>query len=347
MDLNQKFFTASHAMALPDAGTVPEWVHLIPAGQFSGRDGRGPYTLDGASVLEVFAGWGAELSIDYEHQALFAPENGEPAPAAGWIKALEMRGDGLWGRVEWNDRAAALIAAREYRYLSPVFDHDRAGVVFRVTSAGLTNNPNLYLTALNRREGFSSAHAQQGDIVELKELLERLRYMLNLPTLATLADVLAELDKVKALLAQPETAAMRQTLNLSATAGLGELLRAAHGRVGAVPDPAAFVPRGEFERVAHSLQQLQGAAEDARVDREVGAAMSAGKVAPASADWARSYCRNDAAGFAQFVAVSPVLIDGAGQASHAAQKPPAGDKENPLLADAKKRADKAAGKKPA
>lgn len=347
MDLPTLFLTASHIIALPADGTVPEWVHLIPAGQFSGRDERGPYTLAADAVAQAFAGWGADLSIDYEHQSMLAPENGQPAPAAGWIKALESRVDGLWGQVEWTAKAAAMIAAREYRYLSPVFDYDKRGVVFRLLGAALTNNPNLYLTALNRREGFSSAHSQQGDIVELNELLERLRYMLNLPTLATPEEVLAELDKLKALLAQPETAAMRQTLNLSATAGLGDLLRAAHGRVGAAPDPAAYVPRGEFERVSHSLQQLQAAQDDERVDREVGAAMSAGKVAPASADWARDYCRRDAAGFALFVASAPVLIDGSGRASHAAQKPPAGDKETPLLADAKKRADKAAGKKTA
>lgn len=36
------------------------------------------------------------------------------------------------------------------------------------------------------------------------ELLERLRYMLNLPTLATLEEILAELDKLKTVISTPE-----------------------------------------------------------------------------------------------------------------------------------------------
>ena len=36
--------------------TPPEWVHLIPAGTFSGRDGRGPYTLDAQAVHDAYPG---------------------------------------------------------------------------------------------------------------------------------------------------------------------------------------------------------------------------------------------------------------------------------------------------
>ena len=133
---------------------MPEWVELIPAGEFSGRDGRGPYTLDPAAVQSAFADWGMPLAIDYEHQAFNAAENGQPAPAAGWINALDVRAGALWGQVEWTERAAGHVTAREYRFLSPVFDHDKQGRVLRLLGAGLTNNPNLYLTALNRRGEF-------------------------------------------------------------------------------------------------------------------------------------------------------------------------------------------------
>lgn len=341
MDQAQAYFTAAHSSALPADGTVPEWVHLLPAGEFAGRDGRGPYKTAAHAVLSAFAASGKDLAGDYEHQSLKSAENGKEAPASGWVKELQEREDGVWGRVEWNKRAHKYIAEKEYRYISPVFDHYRDGTVFRLVGFGLVNDPNLYLTALNRREGFSSAHSTKGGNVELKDIIERLRYMLNLPTLATPEQVVAELDKLKTLIGQPETQAMRQALALPETAGVGEIIRAAHGRVTGAPDPAQYIPRAEYDRVAHNLQQLQQQTTDNDVEKAVREAMEAGKVAPASADWARSYCRRDPNGFAEFVASTPVLLAGATRASHAAAKVPDAKSEiNPLLADAERRAGK-------
>ena len=335
---NQPFFSAAHSTALPADGSVPEWVHLLPAGEFSGRDGRGPYKTAAHAVISAFAASGKDLAGDYEHQSLNAAQNGQPAPASGWVKELQEREDGIWGRPDWTPRAAGFIAAKEYRFISPVFDHYKDGTVFRLSGWSLVNDPNLYLTALNRREVVSSAHSTQGGNVEIKDIIERLRYMLNLPTLATPEEVVAELDKLKAQIGQPETQAMRQALALPETAGVGEILRAAHGRVTGAPDPTQYVPRAEFDRVAHSLQKLQEQTTDNDVEKAVREAMSAGKVAPASADWARAYCRRDPAGFAQFVAAQPVLIAGSTTASHAQEKPGKKAEINPLLADAEKRA---------
>lgn len=62
--------------------------------------------------------------------------------------------------------------------------------------------------------------------------------------------------------------------------------------------------------------------------------MSERKIAPASADWAREYCRRDAAGFAQFVASAPELL---ATTSHTQARPQGGDRKNPLVADAELR----------
>ena len=121
--------TTSHLIDL-SAAPVPEWVELLPAGEFSGRDGRGPYVADTAQILAAFTAGAIPLPIDYEHQSLLAEDNGQPAPAAGWITEFDVRDRALWGHVEWTDRAAAHIAAREYRFLSPVFCYEqRTGVV--------------------------------------------------------------------------------------------------------------------------------------------------------------------------------------------------------------------------
>lgn len=164
---------AWHAVSLPllpdgaDAPlSPPEWVHLIPAGVFSGRDGRGPYQLDAAAVLAAFEQGGIDLPIDYEHQTLEASDKAGPVPAAGWIKELSAREDGLWGRVTWTARASELIAAREYRYLSPVFRHDKTGRVLALEGAGLVHYPNLDLTPV--------AHSKGDDMTDLKPIAEAL-----------------------------------------------------------------------------------------------------------------------------------------------------------------------------
>ncbi|MEW6250018.1 MAG: phage protease, partial [Planctomycetota bacterium] len=162
---------AHHAHAIDlhaSADAPPEWVELIPAGVFSGRDGRGPYRLDAEAVLTAFAEGGIDLPIDYEHQSLAADDKAGPVPAAGWIKALEVRDGALWGRVQWTPRAAELIAAREYRFLSPVFRHVQGRVV-ALAGAGLVHYPNLDLTPVANRQG--DAMSDPIDLAPIAEAL--------------------------------------------------------------------------------------------------------------------------------------------------------------------------------
>lgn len=328
---------ARHVIELA-SGDVPEWVELIPAGQFYGRDGRGPYFLNADAVQQAFASWAMPLAIDYEHQAFNALENGQPAPAAGWINALEVRTGAMWGKVEWTERAASYIAPREYRFLSPVFDYDKSGQIVRVTGAGLTNNPNLYLTALNRRSDSPSSHRLE---TNMDELLERIRYMLNLPVTATPEEIKAHIQRLIDAIDAPTTVAMSSTLGLADKhpgACLPDLFKAMHARLGTEPDPSRYVPKDEFDRVAHSLSSLQSEQDIARVERTVRAAMTACKVSPGMEAWARAYCKADAVGFDSYLETAPVLMPGGGQASHAAQRVPEDNATNPLLADAARRA---------
>jgi phage I-like protein len=167
--------------AVADAGREQE-VHLFPAGRFAGRDGRGPYELAGATaVIEAtrrHAGR-ARMPVDYDHAIDLAAPKGLPAPAAGWIKGLRARADGIWALVEWTERAAGLIQGKEYRYLSPVFEHHRDGRITRILRAALTNNPNLELTALAAAEGTRM------------DLSKELRQLLALPDDANEGAILA------------------------------------------------------------------------------------------------------------------------------------------------------------
>jgi len=108
---------SSHSTALPapspEAPGAPEWIQLLPLGTFSGRDGRGPYHVnDPEAVIAATREYhgNTDIPLDYNHQTEFASQNGKPAPAAGWIKELETRPDGIWARVEWTEAGARAVA---------------------------------------------------------------------------------------------------------------------------------------------------------------------------------------------------------------------------------------------
>lgn len=70
--------------APPPDGGAPEWVRLFPNGHMVARDGRQFDLADPAAVIAAFENNGADLPIDYEHQA-DKPEAKlkGPIPAAG------------------------------------------------------------------------------------------------------------------------------------------------------------------------------------------------------------------------------------------------------------------------
>ena len=135
-------------------GAVPAEIHLLPPGPaVVGRDGRG-WTLDEAKVTAAFR---RDVPIDWNHATETSGMFGGDAPAAGWITELfevgadEARAPGTWAKVEWTARGRASVASREYRYLSPAFAVED-GAIRELVSVGLTNRPNLTLTALNRAQ---------------------------------------------------------------------------------------------------------------------------------------------------------------------------------------------------
>lgn len=148
-------------------GSVPEWFCILPLGEVRLADSRPPFHVDEAGmarVVKAFKERGNDLVIDYEHKTI----DGDEAPAAGWIKELQPRKDGLWARAEWNEKARAYIASKEYRYFSPVITLDKARNVLELLHAALTNFPAIAnLTPLAAKwgldEGDLEALADAGD----------------------------------------------------------------------------------------------------------------------------------------------------------------------------------------
>jgi phage I-like protein len=147
-------------------------VRLTPWGQV--RSTRGEFTVDEETFAEMersFAQQGVDLPIDYEHQLLggdFAAPDGR-APAAGWIKKLIAKaGVGIFGLVEWTQRAREAIRAKEYRYLSPVIvlrKSDRKAIGLH--SAALTNKP-----AIERMDALAAKDRSGSGIVTENEPMD-------------------------------------------------------------------------------------------------------------------------------------------------------------------------------
>lgn len=315
-----RYLISAHAMELsaPAAGQgLPEWVHLLPMGTFEGRDGRGPFTIrDAAHAAQVIAATkkhlgGADLPGDYDHQILYSAQNGKPAPASGWIKELEARDDGIWGRVEWTAHAAKAIAGREYRYLSPVFGHTADGAVMRLRAFGLTNVPNLELTAIASQ----SLSETDEDPMKLSAALTTLIAALGLPDTTTEEQLSAHCQKLDTDLkaAKASTATIAKALGQVETA-TGEVIVAAAQDLTkkaagtADPDPAKFVPIAMFNELNTRVAAMSQSLVTDKATKAIDDAKAAGKLAPAQMEWAKSYAAKDLDGFITWCSNAPVIV---------------------------------------
>ncbi len=264
-------------------GKAPEWVELIPPGpNVTGRDGR-QWLFDeqaGMLVQSSFHGRAIDLPIDWEHATQHRASKGESAPAAGWIKQLELRNGALWGLVDWTPRASEQVINREYRFLSPVFDFDPDTTrIARLVSAGLTNKPNFLLTALN----------QENTEVTPVTLSPALLTALGLPATAT------------------EEQALAATAQLKATAQATNTEK---------PNLEQFMPRADYDSVLLRATNAEQALADQKktehnkqVDALITSATQAGKITPATADYHRAACQDETglARFKAFVDAAPVV----------------------------------------
>jgi len=293
-----KTSVAALAAALPAAGQA---VQLLPAGAFRAADGSGRpadaphWKIDGAIAARLIARVAARanpLVIDYEHQTLFSEKNGQPAPAAGWFagRALEWRdGEGLFASVDWTPAAAGHIADGEYKFISPVFEYDRAtGEVLDLRMAALTNNPGLHgmaavaLTALN---DFSTEEDPP-----VNETLKKLLAALGL------AENTGEAEAVSAAVALKAKADSADGLNTQVAA-----LKAQS------PDPAKFVPVETMQQLQTQVASLTSRLNDGEVADVVEAALTAGKLLPAQKEWAVELGKSNLAALKSYVEKTPAI----------------------------------------
>lgn len=316
-------------MTLGPDGAPPAEIQLFPMGTVQGRDGRGPWSLvDQAHAEAVIAATRAmvgpqDMMIDYDHQAVFAvgPGKGGQAEAAGWLPldSLVAKADGIWGRPIWTSAAAAKLADKAYRYLSPYFGSDKeSGRLTRIFNVGLVNQPAIREIAAAASVDLNSESETQGNTAPMKTVLKAL----GLKEDATEAEACASIAALTAAAGQPaeHLAAAATALGLKPEATGEEVVAAAAtAAAGAKPDPSKFVPVEALTEVTDKLKVINEERATAAVD----AATAAGKLTPALRQWGIDLFNQDEARFAAFVQGQPAVLP-AGQSKTAAK--PDGDK---------------------
>jgi phage I-like protein len=279
------FQTVALSAVLVELDGAPREIKLVPAGAFrSSRDNRPAdapaWVMNSDAAEAIIAAHGSlhsQFLIDYDHQTLRAEHNGKPAPAAGWSGRLEWRdGDGLYATdLEWTDAALAAIAAKEYRYISPLIRYTpQTGVVTHVLMASLVNYP-----AIDGLNDLAAAAASLFPLPESEDhpmderLLQLLRLLLNLPETALAGEIVGELEKLQTQLADGAEVGLAALL----TAKDGEIA-ALSAQVTAAPDPAEFVPKAVFDELQGKLAALSGQTLGDQVAKLVEEAENAGKV---------------------------------------------------------------------
>lgn len=257
-----------HATGAPASHPVKaQWVELLRAGTLRTRDGRGPYRLSDpkAVIARSFAqADGGTIPLDYNHAMNLAAPRGEASPAAGWIARMEVRRGSIWGLAEWTPSAAKAVAEREYRFISPVIaHHPKTGEVLAITGAGLTNNPNLELTALN-----AAQPGKRTDTMKT-EILAELRTLLGLPDDADEDAVLAQLK-----------------ISLNARSA---------------PDPAAYVPMTMFATAMQELRAAKSGLSLHAAQLVVDHDFAERKLMPWMREWAIELCQTNKAAYDSFM----------------------------------------------
>lgn len=283
---------AACALAIAGGAAANE-IQLTPAGEFRAWDGRpadAPTWRMTAELAAPIIAWVASRQtpccIDYDHQTLRSPQNGKPAPAAGWYSKLEWReGQGLFAvDVEWTAAAAEMIAAGEYKFISPVIAYDQAGNVTGLVMASLTNTPaidgmdEVMLAAASAL--FPSTTPEEEN---MDELIEQLIWLLNLPVGSTADDIKAQLQKLMDQLGTTRTAAASFDL-VGHLAAQKQTVADLNAKV-EKPDPAKFVPIAQLVALQNDYAALSAEIDGDKHAKLLKEALADGRILPAMEDY--------------------------------------------------------------
>jgi phage I-like protein len=161
------------------------WVHVACVGPWLGYP-QGPIEFtrkDFEDIVANFKRQDTSVLVDFEHASVSDPP--VPAPAAGWIHDLDIRGNELWAKVEFAHDAADWIKHGKYKFSSPVVLFDAIDrrtaeeIGAELHSLALTNVPfqtDLHPIVLSRR---GRVARRKVALMKKKDLLAKLDEVLK------------------------------------------------------------------------------------------------------------------------------------------------------------------------
>jgi phage I-like protein len=292
---------------------LPGWLRLLPLGQVNLVDGRPPFEVNPeslADIVQAFGARGTDLVIDYEHQSL----KGGQAPAAGWIKDLEVREDGLWAQVEWTGKAEEYLKRREYRYFSPVLRIDPdSRHPQELMNVALTNVPAIKgLSPLVAKWGGEALTVGESQMEPAPEVMEGMSAQDTMGWEAYKEKVTLAVELKARYGLEPEAPesdlwqkSVEFFRDLAHSLSLPEEATASQLKGGL----AALKAGGsQIQTLEEELTALKARLSEETANRAVEEAMLAGKISPAQRDWALSYCRRDPENFKIYVDKAPRVV---------------------------------------
>lgn len=312
LSLSQTGVPANHFLIFPEGDAV------------KAKDGR-PFDApawvmkkDNGMALAASLNQSAkDLVIDYEHQTILSKENGQPAPAAGWLKAgsfLYVDGVGLCSNnYEFTAKAKDYIDNGEYRFKSPVVLYNKAGVVLGLHSVAITNDPALSIldelkpALLTATITIPETQQQENS---MNPLLALILASLGLPETTTEADAIAALNQQFVTIKDKATAKGMilddGKILASLTTEIDKVDEKFATAQAQEPDPSKYVPIEVVTALNEKIAELQGNQKDP-AEALVAEALSNGQLLPAQESWAMLYAQKDLQGFKDYLSRQPKI----------------------------------------
>ena len=311
------------SLAIHPANVPEKYFLIFPEGQIKAKDGR-PFEVpawvmqkdNGVALANALNVSSKDVVIDYEHQTILSKQNGQAAPAAGWLKAGGFEyvdGIGLCSNnYEFTAKAKDYINNGEYRFKSPVILYDeKTGVVNGLHSVAITNDPALsILDELKPALLTATISINQPQETPMNPLLALILASLGLPETTTEADAIAALNQNFADIKSKATAK-------GLTLDDGKILASLTTEIDKVdekfataqaqePDPSKYVPIEVVTALNEEIAKLQGNQKDP-AEELVAEALSNGQLLPAQESWAMLYAQKDLQGFKDYLSRQPKI----------------------------------------
>ena len=313
------------SLSLSQTGVPANHFLIFPEGDaIKAKDGR-PFDApawimkkDNGMALAASLNQSAkDLVIDYEHQTILSKQNGQAAPAAGWLKAgsfVYVDGVGLCSNnYQYTAKAKDYIDNGEYRYKSPVVLYNKQGVVLGLHSVAITNDPALSIldelkpALLTATITIPETQQQENS---MNPLLALILASLGLPETTTEADAIAALNQQFVTIKDKATAKGMilddGKILASLTTEIDKVDEKFATAQAQEPDPSKYVPIEVVTALNEEIAKLQGNQKDPAEELVV-EALSNGQLLPAQQSWAMLYAQKDLQGFKDYLSRQPKI----------------------------------------